>query len=317
MPAPQGNAEPVLVSLLAASEYFEVAGLVTSRLPEPERELAYHQFLSHLLNGKLDVSGVYVARQTSSARIVGVQVLQVSPGGVGSLILPFLRDQITNAAVTFALLQRAKQHFVERRVYFAQMILPSGDVGQAEPLLRIGFRYITRLLHMVRVGSDELPELIKPLPELVFTPYQETDSLAFAQAISQTYLDTLDVPETGLNRTPEEILQDLLENDSNSSNWWIVSSKSNEVVAVLLINVMSGATLWDITYLGVLPMKKRQGIGTAMMHFVIQKATEQGILGFHLSVDERNTPAQQLYQNFDFNLYRTQEVFLWRPDWEA
>ncbi|MBN1667240.1 MAG: GNAT family N-acetyltransferase [Anaerolineales bacterium] len=139
------------------------------------------------------------------------------------------------------------------------------------------------------------------LPASQFTIEELTD------AYNQTRVDYL-VPMP-LNAAR---LREYIQNYDVDMPRSVVALDGNEIRGINMLGVRAGRT-W-ITRLGVLPAKRRQGTGEAMMHYLLEAADQLGYPFMILEVIKDNVPAHTLFKKLAFN--ETRELLILRraPD---
>ena len=78
----------------------------------------------------------------------------------------------------------------------------------------------------------------------------------------------------------------------------VVAVADDQILGLAMLGVRSGRA-W-ITRLGVLPIKRRRGVGEALMHALLLAAARLGIDDIALEVIKNNTPAHALFQKLGF-----------------
>jgi hypothetical protein len=86
----------------------------------------------------------------------------------------------------------------------AQAIVSTADLALTAPMLRCGFRHVTKVQFLRHRGPTLLPQ--KSSPELSFEAYQPSNQRQFHETLERTYIGTLDIPELNGRRSIEEIL---------------------------------------------------------------------------------------------------------------
>lgn len=256
-----------------------------------------------------------MARSDSEDRVLGLILSQRTPGQVASLLPPYLDpllDSRQACEIEDALLRSAMLSLSRPPVHYVQVLLPLEEASRHSCLRRNGFERITEMQLMIGVSIN--PEGITQYNrELFFRPYSQVLADHFARTLHATYHESLDVPETGVDRTPEELLTDLLYGSPGQNSWWLIEDTQQEAVGVLVANPPNELKFVELLYLGVLPSRKRQGIGRAAMRYLLAEMQANASQFLHLGVDCRNIPAVELYTSIGLVPYRSQEVFLWRP----
>jgi ribosomal protein S18 acetylase RimI-like enzyme len=88
----------------------------------------------------------------------------------------------------------------------------------------------------------------------------------------------------------------------------VVVDKEEGLVGLLMMGIREKEG-W-ITRLGVLPDKRRQGLGQILMDFAMEQASTRGLNRMWLEVIKNNTPAQTLFERYGFS--ETRELLVVR-----
>lgn len=292
------------VSPAEPTELEIAARLLCANGPAQETAARMERFLAAIADGDVDPNGILLARRRGHA--VGVTVVQSIPGG-SAVVLPPLPDGPSADALAEAVLTRLR----DQAAPLAYTFLDPDDAHQADPLVRRGFRFVTRITHMLRTGVPTPPPLERP--DVRLEPV--TDFNEFGETLLSTYEGTLDVPEACFDRPAADILAGYRTNQPDPPHWWIARDPAGTQLGVLLLTVTRTPKVWELGYLGVVPSARGRGVGAAALRFALRAAAVLGIHDLTLSVDERNEPALQLYRAQSFQPYQWQHVFLWRPGW--
>ena len=190
-----------------------------------------------------------------------------------------------------------------------QTLLAPRETALATPLLRNGFRHITRLWYLKHdLGFPA--ELLHAETALTFLDYTQCDQQLFQQTLLASYEGTRDCPEVNGVRN----LQDILEGHKaqglyDPRRWWLVL-KGEEPAGVLMLAELPEWEGWDLSYLGVPRWARRQGIGRELTRKAIFEAQAARASQLTLSVDDRNRPAWNLYTGLGFEAFDEREVYL-------
>jgi len=302
------------VTLLVVPLPVHVTPLAFEDLAEAARVAGHENLLAHLTAGTIDPGGVFVARRQPERRIVGVVLAQCMPGRIGSILPPTILESEATEEIAEALVRAACDSFRQQGMAFAQALFSLADVSLAEPLVRHGFRRVTTLLQMQREAPFDAPLERFGDHRLTFTPLAKVDAAHFTQALLATYEDSLDVPESGLDRSAEDVMAGLFDGQPELPDWWLASNAAGEPLAVLLLSAGVAPSGRELTYLGVLPAARRQGVARSTIRFLFKRAEAANLDCLQLCVDARNRPAVQLYRASGFRVVRKQVVFLWHPE---
>jgi GNAT superfamily N-acetyltransferase len=290
-------AEPVELEIAAR--------LLCGRGPAHETPARIERFLAAVADGDVDPAGILLARHRGQP--VGVAVVQFLPGG-SAVVLPPLPVGRSADALADDIIARLR----DQNTPLAYTFLDPDEADQADPLVRRGFRAITRITHMLRTGvpapppSDRTDVRLEPVGD---------DFREFGETLLATYEGTLDVPEACFDRPSADILAGYRVHQPTPPHWWLARDPAGRPIGTLILTVTRTPNVWELGYLGVVPLARGRRVGEAMLRFALRAAADLGVHDLTLSVDERNEPALQLYRGRSFQSYQWQQVFLWRPSW--
>lgn len=278
-----------------------VFGSLVAHLPEADRTARIMHFLDLINRGILDPNGIFVAR--SEGEIVGTQVCVPLPGAACLFWLPPRNSPAANALIAAGLAWCRT-----RGCKIAQALARPEERSAAAPFEWAGFRHITRLLVWER-NLENLPA--KHQSNLRYESYRPHRAAEFAAVIDRTYLGTLDCPELNGVRTIDEILAGHQgQGRFHPDFWWLAFDSSIPVGVVLLVEMPDAAT-WELAYLGVVPEFRGRGFARAMLMDALHALHGEFAARVLLAVDQRNAPAQRLYQSVGFFPQEENEVFLY------
>ena len=266
---------------------------------EAERPARVAHCRNLLANGVLDPRGVWVAR--SDGAIVATQVCVPLAGSACLFWLPASRGDTANALVQAALDWCRGWH-----CKLAQALANDAEMVWVDPLLRGGFRPVTRLCQLER-QLDDLPGPASA--DLHFEPYRPSTAADFAATLEQTYDGTLDCPELNGRRSMDEILAGHRGQGRFDPQFWWLAYVGDRPAGVVLLSEMPDAVTWELAYLGVVPQFRRHGFGRTMtlhaLHALHGHATRMTLV-----VDVRNLPARRLYESLGFRALDVSNVLL-------
>jgi ribosomal protein S18 acetylase RimI-like enzyme len=270
-------------------------------------ELRVANALELIEKGELNAEGVLVARHHQ--QVLGAMVCMTIPGSSGLVWPPQARSGATQMAVEDALVRRASHWLRQRGAKLGQALLTSADAHLGASLQRNGFTHITRLWYLSR--SPELTaDLLLASERLEFQTYRGDDSALFLETMWRTYEDTRDCPEVNGVRTPDEVLEGhQAQGKFDPERWWLARYRRRPV-GVLLMTDMPEWDSWDVSYVGVVPEARQRGFGRELMRKALLETRAADIQQLTLSVDGRNQPAWNLYQQLGFEAFDQREVFL-------
>lgn len=256
--------------------------------------------------GTFDPVGLILARQNGTP--VGAIAAQVLPGGTGVVLPPFGLD----SAIREALVGSATELFCRTGTIIIHCLLSEAEAPQAIPLLAGGFRHVTQIQHMLRHGSI-LPDFARHLSsKLKFVPYSDARDAEFADTLQRTYVGTLDLPETTVDRPAAEQLEGYRHGQPNPPRWWLAVNGPGRPVGVVMLSELESAGVWEIAYLGLIPEARGQWLGHELIRHAILESERLGHVDLSLSVDVRNLPATKLYRDWLFCVHELQDLYLLR-----
>jgi ribosomal protein S18 acetylase RimI-like enzyme len=295
----------VTVTSPRPDEQAEAFRLIFQHLPETEREPRVVNACKLLERGELEADGLFVVRGERSLR--GAIVCTTAPGA-GGLIWPPQSTTGEPPAVEDELIRRACDWLRRRGAKLAQTLLPPDEFPIGASLLRNGFAHVTTLWYM-RHTLELSAVLLSKGEQLTYRPYPRASDL-FHETLLRTYDGTADCPEISGVRTIEEVIAGhRAQGDHDPQRWWL-ALRADQPVGVLLLTRMTDWEGWDVSYVGVVPEARRQGVGAELMRKALLEAKSAGAGQMTLSVDARNKAAWELYRRLEFEPFEQREVLL-------
>ena len=294
------------VAAAGADEWPMACRLALGNAPADTLDTRVARLLELVQTGTYDSAGLLIARRDGAP--VGAIAAQNLPGGTGVVLPPYGPDD----AIREALVAASTAHFRWGGAEIAHCLLAPEDAPLAVPLLAGGYRVITQIQNMLRHGSI-LPEFpTEPHPLLNFRPYSEVGEAAFAAILERTYVGTLDLPETTLDRPAVQQLEGYRHGQPTPPHWHSVEGPDFRPVGVVMLTELPLQGVWEIGYLGLVPEARGRGWGKSLLRWAIAEAKRAGIRELGLSVDVRNEPAIRLYRDQFFRIYELQDLYLMR-----
>lgn len=205
-------------------------------------------------------------------------------------------------------------------VELVQAILPISSSDPAESKLRQAFQSAgmicaARLLQFTR---SEVPfrNLEGPWsmtsPPIEFRPFRQMTRQQWRQLVEETYIDTLDVPILNGIRSTEQTLRGYAVGQSEDClPWWSIHLEDFAIGCLILTRLSESDC--ELTYLGLIPEARGHRLGPEILDYVSDWMMEEGKSRIFFAVDEKNTPALQLYRNFGFEPFKTVEAWIISP----
>ena len=294
------------VAAATADEWPMACRLALGNAPAGALDTRAARLLELVRSGAFDSTGLLIALRDGVP--VGAIAAQNLPGGTGVVLPPYgLTDAIRETLVA-----ASTAHFRAAGAEIAHCLLAPADASLATPLLAGGYRLITQIQHRLRHGST-LPEFaIEPHPLLNFRPYSEVGEAAFAAILERTYVGTLDLPETTVDRPAAQQLEGYRQGQPDPPHWHSVEGPDSRPIGVVMLSELPLPGVWEIGYLGLVSEARGRGWGRSLLRWAIAAAGRAGIREVGLSVDVRNEPAIRLYGDQFFRIYELQDLYMLR-----
>jgi len=199
----------------------------------------------------------------------------------------------------------------ERGLHYVQALLEPGAAGQHELLLRVGFQPLAPLTYLER---DALYPWADPpaRDEAEWVQYGARTHADFARIIPATYEDSRDCPELSGLRPIEDVLKAHQATGHFDPRLWELARIGGEDAACLLLTRLARDTVLDVVYMGVVPARRRRGIGGLLLRRALEQCRARNARRLTVVVDERNAPARRLYERFGFVRVTQREAYLYR-----
>ncbi|SDO26872.1 GNAT family N-acetyltransferase [Vreelandella arcis] len=189
-------------------------------------------------------------------------------------------------------------------------VLEGNDLQTATLLKENGVPKVASLNYM---GVSTQTVLKAPVAnELVsFMHVEELAPERLEIVFGQIEENSLDCPELQGMFTAQEALQGFYRQDVHAPAHWYLVRYEGEDAGVLLLAPHPESSNWELMYMGLVPAWRGRGLGIQVVNEAIHRAREAGMEEVILAVDERNTPARQLYEQFGFRSRLTCVVHAW------
>lgn len=287
-----------------SEELHAAVALALAGVPIEERAERILHCVHLLENGTLNARGVRVARDDRGV-LVGVQVCVPITGAACLFWLPTQTDALADALVRDGL---AWCRSIGCKI--AQAFVVPEELPRTQPLLREGFRHVTRM-YALQHRLNDLPSIGASV--LRYETLRATPNGEFAATLQRTYEGTLDCPELNGVRTVAEIIAGhQAEGRFDPDRWWLARS-GTQAVGVVMLTELEDGLMWDLSYMGIVPEFRGQGHGRALLGHALRCARAGLAVRLLVGVDARNLPARRLYASAGFVEDQCHEVLLNLP----
>ncbi|QDV26252.1 GNAT family N-acetyltransferase [Aureliella helgolandensis] len=208
-----------------------------------------------------------------------------------------------------------------------QAVVPQTDSITPKLLHRAGFTKLTTVSHLTLELNGTSTQKRPASPGNTAAPTQgmfrsarELSSRRLAYLIHQTFEGTLDCPALNGKRDHQQVLAGFLDGQPlrQQAHWFTLHTLgpnatgtlvSSELAGCLLLNP-HGNELVELSYLGLLPSMRGQGFGRQLVSQAIDVAQSLKASLLVAAVDDANTPALSIYQQFGFTPHQSFSVWL-------
>ena len=202
---------------------------------------------------------------------------------------------------TAQLIRTACQAIDAREVRMIQSLLDVDLKPQQQVVEQAGFEPLATLRYMTAKVNKNTPEPDLAQFGITTEPWSELNRHRFAQAILASYEQTLDCPALlGVREIDDIIAGHMAVGRFDPQMWSLLCDDHAKPVGVMLLNHVDHADGYELVYLGLDVAHRRRGLGRAMLQHAMAQAASRKRACILLAVDERNTPAVQLYEAMGF-----------------
>jgi ribosomal protein S18 acetylase RimI-like enzyme len=281
--------------------------LIFKHLGSTEREARVENALRLIRRGELDAQGVWIVRDEEA--ILGAMVCMLVPGASGLVWPPQAASPRWRIDIENQLLRSALDWLRQGGAKLAQALLLQEEKNLAASLERNGFVHITDLWYLHHhLGFPA--ELLTENRSLLYEAYTRCDRDLFHETLLRTYEGTQDCPEVNGMRSLSEVIEGHQAQGSHDPARWWLAHNADRPVGVLLLTEIPEWHGWDLSYVGVVPEARCQGVGRELTRKALRDAQAAGASQVTLAVDVRNQPARSLYQSLGFEPFDQREVYL-------
>lgn len=304
-------------------EYPDALHLMFQSLSVTERESYEDEFLSANDAGSFPLDHVQVA--IDGLKVVGTALLSIAAGRLALVWPPCVANEMViknpeaAASLRKQLARAVRQVLDSTDIAIAQCLVARGH-GDDEILEAMGLQQSVTLVQLRlplsaaerKGGAPNTPSHTDTSIKAVRFSFSEHDRTRFVNTLGATFIDSLDAAEFSGARTPEESLEGHLSASGFRPDLSYVYHLDGRDSGVVLV-AQSGSDL-ELLYIGVSPAARGFGLGRYMLYQLIADARASNAAGIVCAVDDRNHYAIKLYDEFDFAVEDTQEVWLYRPE---
>ena len=297
---------PFAVSVRTAKseELNQAIGLILGAGDHPASDTQIGDFYRLTAQRCIDISRVQAA--TVGEKIAWAVLPIASPGRTLLILSPNSMFEAAQYGSAERLLRSVCDEYAGR-CHLAQVLVDPGADAVRALYRRNGFRELAQLdyLHAPTRRPKTPPALP---PDLDMATYSPQTHPHFAQAIRESYEQSLDCPALNGLREIEDVIQGhraagQVGGDGNfdPSLWRVLLERqTGRPCGVLLLCRSDPGEAMELVYLGISPAARRRGLATCLLRHALATAAEDKRKRLTLAVDTGNAPALQLYYRHGF-----------------
>jgi mycothiol synthase len=259
--------------------------------PAPAGQVA--EFINSAVSRRIDVQGIWVAE--NGGKVVWAVLPIVNPGKT-LLLLTSSEIAPTNVAAA-RLVKEICSYFANQGFQLSQVLLESQHHLSRRFFANMGYKEIAELIYLQ--GNVPRNAAAPPLPEhMRWLQYSPETHGVFADAIMQTYRDSLDCPElSGLREIDDVIAGHQATGEFDPAGWQLLL-QNDRPLGVFLLSRIPQSDAMELVYLGLSPEARGKGFGLFLMRQVFFLILGSQRRRLSLAVDSKNEPALKLYYRF-------------------
>jgi ribosomal protein S18 acetylase RimI-like enzyme len=281
--------------------------LIFEQVAAPDRDARVENALRLVRRGEFDQDGIWVVRGRGG--LVGAMLCQSVAGASALIWPPQALPHPDHDRIEDSLIQGAGAWLRRGGAKLAQALLAPQDTPLALPLLRNGFTHVTSLWYL-RHGLGASLDWLREESGLNYRDYSRCPQELFARTLFRTYEQTCDCPEVNGIRDVHEVLAGHAAQGKHDPRRWWLAMDGDRPVGVLLLTEIEDWEGWDLSYIGVVPEARGQGMGKELTRKALREAVQARAAQLTLAVDSRNRPAWQMYRGLGFESVDQREVYL-------
>jgi ribosomal protein S18 acetylase RimI-like enzyme len=234
-------------------------------------------------------------------------MVEVLPGKTAIISPPRPSDTQLPATIRELLVQIVAK-LPRQNVRLVQVFLRKDRDADESLLVDAHFNCAATLVYLVSL-SGTFPAA-RPDEDVEFLVYTPSLHERLAQVIERTYVGSLDCPAVGHVRSIKDVLEGYRTVGVFDPARWMIVRRGGGDVGCLLLADDAASNQWELTYMGVIPAARGQGVGAAIVRHAQWLTGQAGRERLVLAVDANNEPAIVVYAAANFVQWDERRLFL-------
>jgi ribosomal protein S18 acetylase RimI-like enzyme len=231
-----------------------------------------------------------------------------TPGGTLQLLSPNYLFDVAQVAPAGRLIDTLCLQYARRGGKLAQVLIDPASAAVRTLYQSLAFQEMAELRYLQSPIRRPRIDPVLP-PDYHFETYTPATHALFAQAIRESYAQSLDCPTLNGLRDIEDVIHGhqaagVSGGGFDASLWRVLihrpSTGPETPCGVLLLARTDPAEAMELVYIGLAPSARRKGFGKLLVQQALAAAHADHRTRLTLAVDSRNQPALSLYYSQGF-----------------
>lgn len=284
---------PHTIALLHDSaEMARALSLLVSGYPAVEQP-GYLHTLAAMVSRPCASQELVVLEATDGSQRTGIALAQLL-AGKAALIWPV---RTTDPSLAVRMLKTLIEELRKRGIAVAQALTTPEQQQDAQLFRDMGFADGGELQYMG--ATDDVFFSETPRSGIEFAIVSPDDP-ELARMVASTYQGSLDCPLVDGWRDVADVLAGYQATGTYRPELWRLLRREDVAVGCLVLSEFPEHSQGELTYLGIQPRHRGQGLGLAATGWVLHFARQAGWQQVLLAVDAQNLPARRIYSAAGF-----------------
>ena len=183
---------------------------------------------------------------------------------------------------------------------FLQLMVCPEESAKIKLAKQAGFEVFSTIHYMYREINSKIGVVRIP-PKVSWQNYSKNNHDIFAAVIEQSWQESLDCPELPTVRSVEETIESYKAAGIFTRTYWSLMLVDDEPAGICLLSPLNADKSIELTYTGVIPKYRGQGLGRVMLNRAISLSAIDGYKIMTLAVDKNNHYAMNMYRESGFS----------------
>ena len=300
--------DPVTIRQARPSEREVALGLAMAELDDRQRSIVVDGLVPLARQGFDPFQALLVL--TAGDRPAAAAWVQPQAGRVGTLWVN-AHESVSPSAVA-SLAAKSLAAAQSYQLGMVQVLAEPTDQQRESWLVGAGVTRLARLGYFEWFAEWPLPEIAGAA--LQFVPRAADDLDHLADLLRRTYVETRDCPPLGGLRSMSDTIEGYQTVGDYDPDLWFAVRSGEHDIGVLLLTPYDDLQQWELTYMGVVPEQRGQGLGRPIVAHAQRLLRTAGVDRMVLAADKANAPAIAMYREQRFRHWADRVAWYAVPD---